>query len=209
MVMNFDIQKLTDLGITSAGILLIFLVGILCYFALKKGLKSLLFQEYITQAVFVVSKSILKWVLVISIGAIALQHLGIKVTNIMAGLLTIAGMVAIGFIAVWSILSNILCSVLLMAFRTFDIGDEIEIIEPIGGVGLKGKVVGFNVMFTSLAENSEESKSKILTQVPNNIFFQKSLRRKIGKKPEGLGKHLLSKPLPFQPIKKAKLQAEK
>lgn len=207
--MNFDAQKIMDLGITSAGILLILFIGFICYFALKKGLKSLLLNEYITQAVYVISKSIFKWILVITIGAIALQHLGIKVTNIMAGLLTIAGMVAIGFIAVWSILSNILCSVLLIAFRAFNIGDEIEIVEPIGGTGLKGKVVSFNVMFTSLAENIEEGESKVITQVPNNVFFQKSLRRKIGKKTEGLGQHLLAKPLPFQPPKKAKLQAEK
>lgn len=185
-VMNFDMQKITSLSLSSAaGIILILLVGVLGYFALKRGLKSLLLSEYISPAAYGVAKSILKWLLIIAIALITLQNLGIKVTNIMAGLLTIAGMVAIGFIAVWSVLSNILCSFLLIAFRPFNIGDEIEIIEATGGSGLKGKVTGFNVMFTSLEEASEDGKTKLITQVPNNIFFQKSLRRKIDQKPEG------------------------
>ena len=104
-------------------------------------------------------------------------------------------MIAIGFIAVWSILSNILCSMMLVVFRNFDIGDEVEIVEPIGGVGLKGKVVGFNIMFTTLAESGEDVDPGMLTQVPNNIFFQKTLRRTKGQETEALGQYLLTKPI--------------
>ena len=37
-------------------------------------------------------------------------------------------MVAIGFIAVWSILSNVLCSLMLIMHRSFRIGDDIEVV---------------------------------------------------------------------------------
>ena len=88
--------------------------------------------------------------MIIAVVIAALQQTGIKIANILTVLLTVAGMIAIGFIAVWSILSNILCSMMLVLFRNFDMGDEVEIVEPIGGVGLKGKVVGFNIMFTNV-----------------------------------------------------------
>jgi len=71
------------------------------------------------------------------------------------------------------------------------------VMEPVGGGGLKGKVVDFNLMFTTLEEkiDQEADNNTILTQIPNNIFFQKSLRRRKGPDAKGLGQHLLSKPL--------------
>ncbi len=113
----------------------------------------------------------------------------------MAGLLTIAGMVAIGFIAVWSILSNMLCALVLMIFRHFQIGCVIEVVEPVGGSGLKGKVVSFNIMFTTLEEHQDSPGNPVQTQIPNNIFFQKTLRCKPGENTESLSQHILSKPL--------------
>ncbi|MCJ7600851.1 MAG: mechanosensitive ion channel family protein, partial [Desulfobulbaceae bacterium] len=112
--------------------------------------------------------------------------------------LTLTGMVAIGFIAVWSILSNLSCALFLILFKMFQIGDEIEIVEPIGGTGLKGRVQDFNVMFTSLVEDASGGSEGFVTQVPNNIFFQKTMRRKKGDKTVNLGQHLLSKPILFQ-----------
>jgi hypothetical protein len=125
------------------------------------------------------------------------QAIGIKLTSIFAVLLTLTGMVAIGFIAVWSILSNLSCALFLILFKMFQIGDEIEIIEPIGGPGLKGRVQDFNIMFTSLVEDATDGSECFVTQVPNNIFSQKTMRRKKGDKTVNLGQHLLSKPVLF------------
>jgi small-conductance mechanosensitive channel len=84
-------------------------------------------------------------------------------------------MIAVGFIAVWSVLSNLLCSILLVIFRPFQLGDEIEITEPVGGSSLRGKVMKFNVMYTTLLEDIDGD--KVTTNIPNNIFFQKAIRR--------------------------------
>lgn len=199
--MDFRTEQLVSLGTNTAGIILVLALGFVTFLLIKRGLKLLLTSEYISNPVYIVAKNIIRWLVIIAVMVIILQHLGIKIGNIMAGLLTVAGMIAIGFIAVWSVLSNILCSGFLVAFRMFEIGDEIMVVEPIGGEGLKGRVVSFNVMFTTLEEKVGADEEIYLTQVPNNIFFQKSLRRKRGKQTEGLGQHLLSKPLPF-PMKK-------
>ncbi len=188
-------DKLIDLGWQLGAILLIFLVGFICFQAIRKGLESMLEKGLINQPFFLIVKNFIRWVLIIVVIFASLQQAGIKVANILTALFTIAGMIAIGFIAVWSILSNILCSMMLIVFRSFDMGDEIEIVEPIGGVGLKGKVVGFNVMFTTLAESGDNIDPDMLTQIPNNIFFQKNLRRKKGQDTEPLGHYLLAKPI--------------
>lgn len=191
--MEFRTEQLINLGTTMAGGILILLLGFGVFFMSRRGLKALLDVKYISNAAYVVAMNIIRWLLIIVVVIISLQHLGIKVGNIMAGLLTVAGMIAIGFIAVWSVMSNILCSGFLVAFNVFEIGDEVEVVEPVGGSGLKGRVVSFNVMFTTLEEEVGESET-VFTQIPNNIFFQKSLRRRKGTATGGLGQHLLSKP---------------
>jgi small-conductance mechanosensitive channel len=194
--MKMDMDKLMALAWQAGAILLIALVGFLCFQVIRKSLERMLDGRLINQSFFLVAKNSIRWLLIIVVIAACLQQLDIKITNILTALLTIAGMIAIGFIAVWSVLSNILCSMMLIMFRNFDMGDEVEIIEPVGNEpGLKGRVVGFNVMFTTLAECSEGGDYGMLTQVPNNIFFQKALRRKQGQKTETLGQYLLSKPL--------------
>lgn len=200
--MNIGTLQLNQAVLTAGNLAIIVLVAIFAYLLFKKGLKALLLRDYISRSIYSIGKNTIKWIVLFAILILALQQIGIRVGNILTALLTMAGMVAIGFIAVWSILSNILCSFLLIVFGAFNIDDEIEIVEPTGGDGLKGKVVNFNVMFTTIVEQSDSNKDGFLTQIPNNIFFQKTLRRKSGNKKESLGQHLLSKPVPFELKKK-------
>jgi len=81
--------------------------------------------------------------------------------------------VAIGFVAVWSVLSNFLCTFVLIIFKPFSVGDDLEI--PVDSI--KGKVVDLTLVFTILrGENGE------LYHIPNNMFFQKVFRIRQGKK---------------------------
>ena len=195
--MDFRVEQLTAFGVTAAGLILIFLLGISGFFVIRRGLKKLSDLDYISNPVATIINNILRWLIIIAVIVICLQYLGINVSGIITGLLTVAGMIAIGFIAVWSVMSNIFCAGFLILFNLFEINDEIEVMEPVGGGGLKGKVVDFNLMFTTLEEkiDQEADNNTILTQIPNNIFFQKSLRRRKGPDAKGLGQHLLSKPL--------------
>ncbi len=196
MPMKIEMDQLTALGWQAGSLLLILLAGFLSFHIVRKSLERMLDGRLINQSFFLVAKNSIRWLLILIVIVASLQQLDIKITNILAALLTVAGMIAIGFIAVWSVLSNILCSMMLITFRNFDMGDDIEIIDPVGNdPGLKGRVVGFNVMFTTLAEGGADVDQAMLTQIPNNIFFQKALRRKAGQHTEALGQYLLSKPL--------------
>lgn len=203
--MDFRMEQLITFGTTAAGIILICLLGLSGFFIITRSLKKLSDLDYISNPVFTIIKNIFRWLIIIAVIVICLQYLGINVSSIIAGLLTVAGMIAIGFIAVWSVMSNIFCAGFLILFNLFEIEDEIEVMEPVGGSGLKGKVVDFNLMFTTLEEKFDQAEdtNTILTQIPNNIFFQKSMRRRKGIETKGLGQHLLSKPLTYS-LKKQK-----
>ncbi|MBU3983984.1 MAG: hypothetical protein KJ985_11070 [Proteobacteria bacterium] len=106
--MEFRMEQFVGLGTTMAGVILVFLLGFVVFFLSRRGLKTLLHLEYISDPVYVVTMNIIRWLLIIAVVIISLQSMGVKVGNIMAGMLTVAGMIAIGFIAVWSVMSNIL-----------------------------------------------------------------------------------------------------
>jgi small-conductance mechanosensitive channel len=97
-------------------------------------------------------------------------------------------MIAIGFVAVWSVLSNILCTLMLLIFRPFRVGDEVEIVDPAMTAGLSGVVRNINLMFTTLRTSNDGE--VIDTQIPNNLFFQKLVRKKIGENTFSLEKQI-------------------
>lgn len=191
--MQIEMDQLVALAWQAGALLLTLAVGLFCFQVGRRGLERLFARGLINQSFLLIAKNVLRWLLIIVVAAALLQQLGVKISSIVTALLTVAGMIAIGFIAVWSVLSNILCAMMLVIFRNFDIGDEIEIVEPVGGSGLRGRVVGFNIMFTTLAESDEGTDAAMRTQVPNNIFFQKTLRRRPGRATEGLGQYLLAR----------------
>lgn len=78
------------------------------------------------------------------------------------------GLVAIGFFAVWSLLSNLVAGVFLFLSDPFRISDEIEIPE----VEIGGKVRDIRPLFVVLEEASGHT-----VFVPNNLLFQKVFRR--------------------------------
>lgn len=148
-------------------------------FSLRLARRSLCLLEekgYISASVHLLLRGMIRWIILVAVIVVALQQLGVRVISLWTGLLTVSAMVAVGFIAMWSVLSNLLCAVLLVVFAPFRIGDEIEIIEATGGEGLRGKVVNLNILYTSLQEVGEEDVHAGVTHVPNNIFFQKTIR---------------------------------
>jgi len=110
----------------------------------------------------------------ILLGAVVLivARWGMPVSSLVGGIGAVLGLVAIGFVAMWSMLSNFLCTFVLIVFNPFSAGDEIEI----PGNKVKGRVTDLNLIFTTLETAPDET---IL--VPNNIFFQQIFRRRGGK----------------------------
>ena len=78
------------------------------------------------------------------------------------------GLVAIGFFAVWSLLSNVIAGLFLFLSDPFKINDEIEV--PDGE--LAGKVLDIRPLFVVLEEAGGHT-----LYVPNSLLFQKPFRR--------------------------------
>jgi small-conductance mechanosensitive channel len=111
------------------------------------------------------------WLIFIAALVFILNVLGFNIGGMWTMLSTVLAMIAVGFVAVWSVLSHVLCTVIMLITRPFSIGDEIEFV----GEATKGRVADLNFIFTTLiAEDGGE------IRVPNNLFFQKVMKRKRG-----------------------------
>ncbi len=129
-------------------------------------------RNYLPSPVATVISARGRWIIVLLAVLTSLQHLGVSMNSVWTALTSIAVLIAIGFIAVWSVLSHASCAAILLLFAPFRIGDEIELSETIGGTNIRGKVKGLNLFHVTLQpENSDD-----LIQVPNNLFFQKVVR---------------------------------
>ncbi|CAM2768475.1 mechanosensitive ion channel family protein [Rariglobus hedericola] len=116
-----------------------------------------------------VTVRVIRWV-VIGIAALGvLLAMGIDLKGLLSLLGAVLSLLAIGFVAMWSILSHMLASVLIVAFRPFEMNDQIEIV---GDDPILGKVVELSLIYTTLRTSDGG-----LLRIPNNLFFQRVLKR--------------------------------
>ena len=146
-------------------------------------------KKYISPSIAHLFYNIFKWFITIMFFLLILQQVGLSITSIWTVLSAVVAMIAIGFVAVWSVLSNILCTLMLLIFQPFKVGDEVEIVDPAMTTGLSGVVRNINLVFTTLRSSNEEGEV-IDTQIPNNLFFQKLVRRKTGENTFSLEKQI-------------------
>ncbi|NQZ78609.1 MAG: mechanosensitive ion channel [Ekhidna sp.] len=81
---------------------------------------------------------------------------------------SILGLVAIGFFAIWSLLSNIIAGIIIYIINPFKISDTIVLVEK----EITGKVTDIGLIFTTLADDEGSF------TVPNNLFFQQVIKVK-------------------------------
>ncbi len=113
----------------------------------------------------------LKYTIIVVALILVMGCWGFAIDSVMGSLGAVLGLIGIGFVAVWSVLSNVVCTFVLVAFKPFSAGDKIEFV----GNDLKGRVTDLNLIFTTLAVDHEET-----IIVPNNIFFQQIFKRRVG-----------------------------
>lgn len=164
--------------------------GLIVYAIFCRALKKIAARGYLDLQLRIVLCRIVRWIAIIVVVLLSLGFFGVSVGTLWAALSGVLALVALGFVAVWSVLSNVLCSILLIVFPPFRIGDEIEIMEPTANFSVRGKVVSTNMLFTSLEVSNEEDGTVVdsIVRIPNNIFFQKYVRRIPGKHTESLQK---------------------
>lgn len=121
-------------------------------------------------------RGFLRWVIIGSALLLILGRLGVSATVLWTALTGFTAVAAVAFFAIWSVLSNMFCALLIFALGPFRLGDTVEVIDSADKPGVKGRVLSINLFYTTLEDLSEEGAGALL-QVPNSLFFQKSVRR--------------------------------
>ncbi|WP_425392002.1 mechanosensitive ion channel domain-containing protein [Ekhidna sp.] len=93
---------------------------------------------------------------------------GGDLNNLWISIGSILGVIAIGFFAIWSILSNIVAGIIIYTINPFKITDTLVLVEK----EVTGKVIDIGLIYTKL-----QDKDGIFT-VPNNVFFQQIVKVK-------------------------------
>jgi len=130
------------------------------------------------------ARSLISWIVYFGALVFIVQSLGLNISGMWTMLSALFAMIAVGFVAMWSVLSNTLCTLLILVFRPFAMGDEIEF----PGEPVKGRVTDLNFIYTTL-----EVETGVTVQIPNNLFFQKVLKRRHNAVPVSLAAQLRAK----------------
>ena len=156
-------------------ILLILLAGYLLQRVVGRFLTRLGERYPLPPELLVPVRGTLRWLIMGSACVFVLGRLGVSATVLWTALSGFVAVAAVAFFAMWSVLSNLLCAIMIYTIGPFRIGDVVELVETLDKPGVKGRVVAINLMFTTLVEVPESGGSVV--QVPNSQFFQKSVRR--------------------------------
>ena len=150
---------------------IVILGALLIRLALSRILNMMTRRTRITDSEISLVRKAVNWVILCLTIILLLGIFGFNLGGLWTVVSTMLAMVAIGFVAVWSVLSNVSCTFMILLFRPFGIGDEIAF----AGEEVGGRVIDLNLLYTTL-ETEEDS----TMQIPNNLFFQKALKRRKG-----------------------------
>lgn len=181
---------LADFAAALFNIILIILAGAIVLALARRGFREMERREILAGPLLESAQTFLRWTVWVVLAMLILQQIGVSIGNVWTMLSAVVAMIAIGFVAVWSVLSNLLCTVMLIIFRPFRIGDEIEVIDPAMTAGISGRVRNINLMFTTLMDTMADADVPVMLQVPNNLLFQKIIRRKGGDRTFSLDRQL-------------------
>lgn len=170
-------QEWLDLVVPLVQVLLIVLAAWLAQRLARRVMRRL-GQHNLPPDVLAVARRISGFLIYGAALLLVLERLGVSAAVLWTAFTGFAAVAAVAFFAVWSVLSNIFCSVLIFTTRPFRLYEHIEVLENGEKQGLKGRVVDINLIFTTLEEDStEEGQPANTLQIPNSLFFQRAVRR--------------------------------
>lgn len=161
----------------------ILVIAFTLFFGLRGRILQFAQWAGLPRLAFAPVRLVLRYAILVIAAALVLSLWGFQIGTILALLGSVLGLVAIGFVAVWSVLSNFLCTFVLVVFKPFSVGDELEL--PADNV--KGRVSDLSLIFTTLQVADGET-----VVIPNNTFFQRVFKRRLGTHTTGLGDQLRS-----------------
>lgn len=181
------VSQLTPEVLLAAKLILILLLAWLAILMLRRLVERLTRKGVLSARGALVSRGFGRAAILLLALLTALENLGVSTGAVWATLSAVAVMVAVGFVAVWSVLSNALCGLLLLVYAPFRIGDDVELYDASADKGLRGTVMDMNLLFVKFQEVDKNTDDlPAITQVPNNIFFQRAIRRWPGKRTQAL-----------------------
>lgn len=130
----------------------------------------------------VMAGNFLRWGIWIFAIMLVFEIFGLPLKVLWAGILSTALVVAVAFVASWSLLANMLSSMILIAFSRMRVGDVVELCEvKRDEVGLRGRVVDINLFFVSIEEIPSATRDDrdfppAITQIPCHMFFFRATR---------------------------------
>ncbi|CAN7174314.1 mechanosensitive ion channel domain-containing protein [Pseudomonas solani] len=163
--------------IRAAQVLLVLFLAWLAQRVLTRGITRLGARyPQLPQELLLPLRGLLRWLILGSAFMLVLERLGVSAEVLWAALTGFTAVAAVAFFAIWSVLSNMFCAVLIFSLGPFRMGDVVEVVESADKPGVKGRVVAINLFYTTLQDLSENADGA-LVQVPNSLFFQKAVRR--------------------------------
>lgn len=164
---------------------LIALVALALFFGLKGRILKFAHWARLPRLALTPVRIGIRYAVLIAAALLILGRWGFQVDGILAVIGTVLGLVAIGFVAMWSMLSNFLCTLVLVVLKPFYVDDEIEL----PSANVKGKVIDLSIVYTTLESAPGET-----VLVPNNTFFQVIFKRRASLAPRDLGSQLQQTP---------------
>lgn len=157
-------------------VLLILLAGFVLQRLVARGLTRIATRYQLPGELLLPLRGALRWLIMGSALLLALEHLGVSAGVLWAAFSGFVAVAAVAFFAIWSVLSNLFCAVLIFTVGPFRLGDRVEVMDGFDKPGAKGRVVAINLLYTTLEEEGELASGALL-QIPNSLFFQKVVRR--------------------------------
>jgi small-conductance mechanosensitive channel len=155
----------------------------------QRTLQRMQERDWIPPTVSLVAGSLVNWTVIVVAGMMILESFGLPIKSVWTGLLSVMVMVAVAFFASWSVLSNILSSLLLLTFSRLRVGDTVELRDTKRDeFGITGRVVDINAFFVTLQEAGDNNLPgrPAQIQIPNHLFFYRVMRRWPGRSTQPL-----------------------
>lgn len=163
------------LALRGSAIVVTVVVGVVVWVVLKKLLDRLFERTRMVPAFAMFVQRGLRWAMVLVITLAVIQQIGVELGLLWGMISAGVAMVAIGFVAVWSMLSNCTAAFILLMSRPFRIGDLVEVTEATGGAALKGVLTDISLIYTSIKEQRDDGAIQVV-RIPNNVLLQKTIR---------------------------------
>lgn len=117
-----------------------------------------------------------RWLIMGSAFMLVLERLGVSAQVLWTALTGFIAVAAVAFFAIWSVLSNLFCALLIFTLNPFRIGECVEVLETADKPGVRGRVLAINLFYTTLEDLTGDAPGTWV-QIPNSLFFQKAVRR--------------------------------